>query len=78
MNKRLATLPNVDVSDFRDTDAVTHNLNNYRDTRHFRGSVNAWILEDLRDRSHRVSADQPTAALDRLKQQIAQYKVPNL
>jgi len=78
MNRRLVAFPNVELFDFRDIENVTHNLDNYRDTRHFRRSVDAWLLENLRDHSHRVSKDRPTVALDRLRLQIAEYEVPRL
>jgi hypothetical protein len=77
INRRLVVLPNVELFDFRDVDAVTHNLDNYWDTRHFLPAINARLLENMRDGWHRVSKEQPTAALDRLRLQVAAYQVPS-
>jgi hypothetical protein len=71
--KRLLELPNVSVFDFRDVDAITHNLDNYRDTVHYTPEINKQLLSFIATDQHRVNKSNPTAAIEALRTQISRY-----
>lgn len=60
----LAGLPNVRLYYFDDQDRVTHNLDLYKDPRHYQIWVNAWILKQVAADRYRVTPQDSDARLD--------------
>ena len=77
VNNRLLEFPNVELYDFRANKSVTHNLDNYLDTLHHSPVIDLQILEWLRDGQFRVTREDPTGLLVRLKHQIESYAAPS-
>jgi hypothetical protein len=76
--RRLAAFPNVRLYDFRSVSEVTHDLNNYADVIHHSPAVDRKVLAWLAEGKYLVDRATPTAALDRLKAQVAAYRADNL
>jgi hypothetical protein len=76
--RRLAAFPNVRLYDFRSVSEVTHDLNNYADVIHHSPAVDLKLLSWLAEGKYLVDRVAPTASLDRLKAQVASYRVDNL
>jgi hypothetical protein len=76
--RRLAAFPNVRLHDFRSVSEVTHDLNNYTDVIHHSPAVDLKLLSWLAEGKYLVDRVAPTASLDRLKAQVASYRVDNL
>jgi hypothetical protein len=72
---RLLSLPNVTVSDFRDAQDVTHDLDNYLDLLHRSPAVDPKILSDLAAGEHAVSREAPLASIRRLQNQVETYRL---
>jgi hypothetical protein len=70
---RLLEFPNVSVFDFRDVDSITHNLDNYRDTIHYRPEINKQLLSFIATDEHRINKSNPTVAIQALRSQIFHY-----
>jgi hypothetical protein len=73
--RRLMEFPNVRLFDFRSLNEVTHDLNNYSDVIHHSPAIDLKILDWLARGQYRVDPLAPTESLDRLKAQVAAYRV---
>jgi hypothetical protein len=71
---RLLSLPNVTVSDFRDAQDITHDLNNYLDLLHHSPVVDLKVLSGLAAGEHAVSRAAPLASIGRLQSQVEAYR----
>ena len=78
VSRRLTSLPNVSLFDFRDAKEVTHDLNNYGDVIHHSPAVDLKVLSWLAAGDYLVDRAAPTASLDRLKAQVAAYRVEEI
>jgi len=74
-NRRLTSLPNVRLFDFRDVTEITHDLNNYADVIHHSHTIDLKLLSYLASGDHLVSREAPTASIERLKVQVAAYRL---
>ncbi len=74
-SRRLAAFPNVRLFDFREARDVTHDLNNYADVIHPSPAVDLKVLSWLAQGKYLVDRAAPTASLDRLKAQVAAYRL---
>ncbi len=72
---RLTQLPNVRLFDFRGVKEVTHDLNNYGDVIHHSPAVDLKVLSWIAAGDHLVDRATPAASLERLKAQVAAYRV---
>lgn len=52
---------------------ITHNLDNYSDLAHHSPAVGEQVLGFLDRGEHRVAADNPTASLEQLHQQVQAF-----
>jgi hypothetical protein len=75
--RRLSELPNVSAFDFRDVEAITHDLSLYRDTIHYSPDTNKKLLAFIASGQHQVDRAKPTAALERLRGQVDRYVPPS-
>ena len=73
--RRLAQLPNARLHDFRAVKEVTHDLNNYGDVIHHSPAVDLKVLSWIAAGDYVVDRAAPTASLERLKAQVAAYRV---
>jgi len=73
--RRLMDFPNVRLFDFRSLSEVTHDLNNYSDVIHHSPDIDLKVLDWLAREQYRVDASAPTESLDRLKPQVAAYRL---
>jgi hypothetical protein len=73
--RRLMDFPNVRLFDFRGVSDVTHDLNNYSDVIHHSPAIDLKVLDWLARGQYRVDASAPTGSLDRLRAQVAAYRV---
>jgi len=73
--ERLLQFPNVRLYDFRGAREVTHDLGNYADVLHHSPAVDLKILSWIADGKYRVDPKVPLASLERLKAQVAAYRV---
>ena len=71
---RLLSLPNVTVSDFRDVEYLTHDLNNYVDLLHHSPVVDQQILLNLAAGNYAVARDAPMASIKRLRSQVEAHR----
>ncbi|WP_291688053.1 hypothetical protein [Bradyrhizobium sp.] len=76
-NRRLTSLPNVRLFDFRDAREITHDLNNYADVIHHSHAIDLKLLSWLAAGDHLVSREAPTASVERLKAQVEAYRFDN-
>ena len=76
-NRRLTSLPNVRLFDFRDAKEITHDLNNYADVIHHSHTIDLKLLSYLASGDHLVSREAPTASIERLKAQVEAYRIDN-
>jgi hypothetical protein len=72
---RLLSLPNVTVSDFRDDQDITHDLNNYLDLLHHSPIVDLKVLSGLAAGEHEVSRAAPLASIKRLQGHVEAYRL---
>src|SRR5260221_1042976 len=72
---RLMQFPNVTLHDFRVASEITHDLGNYGDVIHHSPAIDLKVLSLLAEGKYVVDRTAPTASLDRLKAQIAAYRV---
>jgi len=72
---RLLSLPNVTVSDFRDAQDITHDLDNYLDLVHHSPVVDLKVLAGLAAGEHAVSREAPLASIKRLQSQVDAYRL---
>jgi hypothetical protein len=72
--ERLLSLPNVTVSDFRDAQDITHDLNNYLDLLHHSPVVDLKVLSGLAAGEHAVRRAAPLASIKRLQSQVEAYR----
>src|SRR5436305_366449 len=73
--RRLAQFPNASLHDFRGVKEVTHDLNNYADVIHHSPAVDLKVLSWLAAANSLVDRAAPEASLQRLKAQVATYRV---
>jgi hypothetical protein len=73
--QRLTQLPNVRLYDFRRTEPITHNLDNYGDVIHHSPVVDRQVLSWLAAGQYRVDPDDPLASLNELKAQVTAYRI---
>ena len=76
--RRLAAFPNVRLYDFRSVSEVTHELNNYTDVIHPSPAIDRKVLSWLAAGDSRVDPAAPTLWLDRLKAQVAAYRLEDI
>jgi hypothetical protein len=76
--ERLAAFQNVRLHDFRAVAEVTHDLGNYADVIHHSPDVDLKVLSWLAARTYVIDRAAPTASLERLKAQVAAYRVGSL
>ena len=74
-NRRLTSLPNVRLFDFRDAKEITHDLSNYADTIHHSPTIDIKILSYIAAGYYLVTRELPTASIERLKQQVEAYRL---
>ena len=74
-NRRLTSLPNVRLFDFRDVKEITHDLNNYADVVHHSHAIDLKLLSCLASGDHLVGSEAPTAPIERLKAQVEAYRL---
>lgn len=72
---RLLQQPNVRLYDFRAVKEVTHDLDNYGDVIHHSPAVDLQVLQWLAEGKYRVEPSAPLASLERLKAQVAVYRL---
>jgi hypothetical protein len=72
---RLTQFANVSLHDFRAVRQVTHDLANYGDVIHHSPAIDLKVLSWLADGKYLVDRTAPTASLQRLKAQVAAYRV---
>jgi hypothetical protein len=75
ISHRLAELPNVRLHDFRAVKDLTHDLGNYADLIHHSPAVDLIVLSWLAKGTYLVDRAAPAASLERLKEQVAAYRV---
>jgi hypothetical protein len=73
--RRLTEFPNARLHDFRAAKEITHDLNNYGDVIHHSPAVDLRVLSLLAAGDYVVDRDAPAASLERLKAQVAAYRV---
>jgi hypothetical protein len=76
--RRLAAFSNVRLHDFRSVSEVTHDLNNYADVIHPSPAVDLKVLSWLAEGKYLVDRAAPVALLDRLKAQVAAYRLEDI
>jgi hypothetical protein len=76
--RRLTAFPNVRLHDFREVSDVTHDLNNYADVIHPSPSVDLKVLSWLSEGKYLVDRSAPVVLLDRLKAQVAAYRLEDI
>jgi hypothetical protein len=74
-NRRLTSLPNVRLFDFRDAEEITRDLNNYADVIHHSHTIDLKILSSLAAGNHLVTREAPTVPVERLKAQVEAYRL---
>lgn len=72
---RLLQYPNVRLYDFRAVKEITHDLDNYGDVIHHSPAVDLKVLQWLAQGTYRVGPSAPLASLERLKAQVAAYRL---
>jgi len=72
---RLLQFSNVTLHDFREASEITHDLNNYGDLVHHSPATDVKVLGMLAAKKYQVDRAAPLASLERLKAQIAAYRV---
>ena len=77
-SRRLTQLPNVILHDFRAVQEITHDLNNYADVIHHSPVIDLKVLAMLASGEYAVNPAAPTASLERLKAQVAAYRLENV
>jgi hypothetical protein len=75
VSRRLADFPNASLHDFRAASDITHDLGNYADVIHHSPAIDLKVLSLLAAGTYVVDRAAPTASLERLKAQVAAYKV---
>ena len=73
--QRLAEFPNARLHDFRAVKEVTHDLGNYADVIHHSPAIDLMVLSRIASGDDVVQREAPTASLERLKAQVAAYRV---
>lgn len=73
--QRLVSLPNVKLYDFRAVKDVTHDLGNYGDVIHHSPAVDLKVLSWLAAGDYVADHAAPAVSLERLKAQVAAYRV---
>ena len=53
--EELLLFKHVELSDFQDDFAITHDLDNYKDTSHFSPEISSYLVTCLAKRSHMVT-----------------------
>jgi hypothetical protein len=76
ISKRLTQFPNVRLFDFRAVQEITHHLDYYSDVVHHSPAVDQKVIQMLANGQNIVDPSAPTASLDKLKAQVAAYRVP--
>jgi hypothetical protein len=77
-SRRLAQFSNVSLHDFRAAQEITHDLGNYGDVIHHSPDIDLKILAWLAERKYLVDRADPTASIERLKAQVAAYRVDDI
>jgi hypothetical protein len=73
--RRLTQFPNATLHDFREVKEITHDLNNYSDVLHHSPAIDLKVLSWLAAGTYAVDPAAPTASLERLKAQVAAYRM---
>ena len=74
--QQLAQLPNATVFDFRDDSEISHNLDNFADAIHHSPAIGVLLLSRIAKGENLVDKADPTRSIERLKQQVVAYKLP--
>jgi hypothetical protein len=72
---RLMQFPNVSLHDLRVAREITHDLGNYGDVIHHSPAIDLKVLSLLAEGKYLVDRAAPTGWLERLKAQVAAYRV---
>jgi hypothetical protein len=64
---------NVSLFGFDDVDAVTHDLDNYKDMAHYRAEVNDYMIDAIAEGRHRIVKEDPFGSIARLKAQTGRF-----
>jgi hypothetical protein len=72
---RLLQFQNVRLHDFREAREITHDLSNYGDMIHHSPAIDLKVLSWLAEGKYLVDRAAPLASLERLKAQVAAYKI---
>ena len=72
---RLTKYSNVRLHDFREVEAITHDLDNYADVVHHSPAIDLKVLQMLAERKYVVDPAAPLASLERLKAQVEAYRL---
>jgi len=74
MSEQLLLLKNVSLFDFQTEEAITYNLDNYMDTRHYHQRINHWMLKQMKDDHYRVM--NPLRDEVKLRNQAMSFTLP--
>jgi len=74
ISEQLLPLINVNLFDFQTEKTITHNLDNYMDTRHYHQRINHWMLKQMRAGHNRVT--NPQRDETKLRNQTLNFTLP--
>lgn len=77
IREELVKRPNVRPFDFQDLRAITFDLDNYMDLRHYSGAVSRYIVEAIVEDRHPVPPGDPAGSVVRIRQQVVEYNAPS-
>ena len=66
---------NVSLYDFQIEKNITHNLDNYLDTRHYSNLVSSWMIKQIKNETFLVNQGTIDIYLNSLKTQIQEYDI---
>lgn len=69
----LLQVKNVKLFDFETAFHITGNFENYRDTRHYSGKINSWMIEQMAQENYRVTQSNKQQYLDKLLKRFEEY-----
>ena len=69
----LLTQKNVELYDFQTEFSITENLECYEDLTHYSGRINAWMIAQIKKKSHLVTPENRKKLLAKHLEQLKQY-----
>ncbi len=69
----LSKYPNVELYDFSSNAELTSNLNHYKDTIHYSGDINTYIIQSMKNKQYIVTADNLESSFNELEGQIKAF-----